>query len=90
MGLGRQAMPLRPSARLAATSSMPYDPRMPRVTLRTETADGKEDTLTEYICDWPDCPNVAEHVVGVVRELRKFAVVCAPHARLMAERSKQS
>jgi hypothetical protein len=68
---------------------MPYDRRMPRVTLRAETADGKEDTLTEYICDWPDCPNVAEHVLGVVRELRAFAVVCTPHARLMAERPKR-
>jgi hypothetical protein len=69
---------------------MAYDRRMPRVTLRMETADGREETLTEYICDWPDCPNVAEHVLGVARALRSFTVVCAPHARLMAERPKRS
>ena len=50
---------------------------MPRVTLRaTDSADGKEDTVSEYICDWPDCPDVAVHVVGVVRELRTFVAMC--------------
>lgn len=64
---------------------------MPRVTLRAdELSDGNEDTLSEYICDWPDCPNVAVHVVGVVRELRAFCAVCADHARVLAERSKRS
>jgi len=62
---------------------------MPRVTLRAaESADGKEDTVSEYICDWPDCPNVAVHVVGVVRELRVFVAMCSDHARMLAERSK--
>jgi hypothetical protein len=62
---------------------------MPRVTLRAdESAHGKENTLSEYICDWPDCPNVAVHVVGVVRELQTFAAVCADHKRELAERSK--
>jgi hypothetical protein len=63
---------------------------VPRVTLRAdESAGGKEDTVSEYICDWPDCPNVAVHVVGVVRELRAFVAVCADHARMLAERSKR-
>lgn len=63
---------------------------MPRVTLRApESADGKEDTVSEYICDSPDCPNIAVHVVGVVRELRSFVAVCAYHARMLAERSKR-
>jgi len=62
---------------------------MPRVTLRAaESADGKEDAVSEHICDMPDCPNVAVHVVGVVRELRAFVAVCADHARMLAERSK--
>ena len=62
---------------------------MPRVTLRAaESSDGKDDTVSEYICDLPDCPNVAVHVVGVVRELRTFVAVCAHHARMLAERSK--
>ena len=63
---------------------------MPRVTLRAhESADGKEDTVGEYLCDTPDCPNVAVHVVGVVRELRTCVAVCAYHARLLAERSNR-
>lgn len=61
---------------------------MPLVTLRTETADRKEVTVTEYICDMPDCPNVAEHVLGFVRELRALAIVCAPHKRLLDGKSK--
>jgi hypothetical protein len=59
---------------------------MPSVTLRTTGPDGKEQTLTEYICDWPDCPNVAEHVVGTLVELRAFCAVCTEHARLIASR----
>ena len=62
---------------------------MPRLTVRVETPDGEDDTLTEYICDWPDCPNVAEHVLGVVRELRSFAAVCTAHAQMLAARSKK-
>jgi hypothetical protein len=62
---------------------------MPRVTLRAESPDGKEHTLTEYTCDWPDCPNVAVHVIGVVRELRAIAAVCAPHARMLAQRPER-
>jgi len=62
---------------------------MPRVTLRAPgSADGKEDTVSEYICDSPDCPNVAVHVVGVARELRTLVAVCGYHARMLAERSK--
>ena len=63
---------------------------MPRVILRTEAPDGStEDTLSEYMCDWPDCPNVAEHVLGCVREIRAFAAVCTEHAKLLAARSPQ-
>jgi hypothetical protein len=52
---------------------------MPRVALRIDVG-GQEETLAEYICDWPDCPNVAVEVVGAIRELRRMAVVCAEHA----------
>ena len=63
---------------------------MPRVTLRApESADGKDDTVTEYICDSPGCPNVAVHVVGVARELQTFVAVCAYHARIPAEGSNR-
>jgi hypothetical protein len=55
---------------------------MPRVVIRSgeRTADGKEESLAEYLCDWPGCPNIAVHVLGAVRELRMFAAVCEEHA----------
>jgi hypothetical protein len=62
---------------------------MPRVTLRIETADHKEVKVTEYICDVPDCPNQAEHVLGFSRELGGFAAVCAPHRRTLGEKNKR-
>jgi hypothetical protein len=58
---------------------------VPQITLRA-TVDGSEETITEYICDWPGCPNVAVEVLGVVRSLRLRAVVCAEHAVRMADR----
>ena len=61
---------------------------MPQVTIRT-TIDGREETLTEYLCDWSDCPNVAVEVLGVVRELKMRAAVCAEHAALLANRVNQ-
>jgi len=57
---------------------------MPSVTLRAIGPDSKEETLTEYICDWPDCPNVAEHVIGVIVELRAYSAVCKKHAAMIA------
>ena len=63
---------------------------MPRVTLRDpELVDGKENTISEYMCDVSGCPNVAEHVIGVVIELRAFAAVCGPHARELALRNRK-
>ena len=48
---------------------------------------GVEETLSEYLCDWTDCPNVAVELLGVVRDLRLTAVVCAEHAALLASRA---
>ena len=58
---------------------------MPRVTIKTgfKTAQGHEEVLSEYICDWPDCPNVGEHVAGVVRELALACVLCREHAGML-------
>jgi hypothetical protein len=50
-------------------------------------ADGQEIVLSEYLCDWPDCANVAEQVVGVVRELRRAFVVCREHAARLPKRA---
>jgi hypothetical protein len=63
---------------------------MPAVTLRAAVGDNKEETLTEYICDWPDCPNVAEQIVGVICELRAFAALCPEHAALLKARQRRT
>jgi hypothetical protein len=52
---------------------------MPKVVLRT-IVNGREEVVSEYICDWPDCPNVATEAIGVVRELRLRSAMCAEHA----------
>jgi hypothetical protein len=46
--------------------------------------DGREETLSEFLCDWPGCPNVAVKVIGVVRELRLVAALCPEHAARVA------
>jgi hypothetical protein len=55
---------------------------MPRVTIRTGlmALDGREEELTEYLCDYPDCTNFATHVLGWLVELRLMAAVCDVHA----------
>ncbi len=54
---------------------------MPVITIQTgfRAPDGQEETLTEYLCDWPGCPNVAVHVLGCIKELRAMVVVCEEH-----------
>ena len=44
------------------------------------TPDGREELLTEYLCDHPGCPNIATHVLGRVRELGLVSAVCDQHA----------
>ena len=70
---------------------MPIATHMPRITIKTGivAADGQEEVITEFLCDWPDCPNVAEHVLGVVRELGMMRVVCQEHA-VMPRRASDS
>jgi hypothetical protein len=64
---------------------------LPRLILRyPQSANAKEETLSEYICDWPDCPNVAEHVLGSIRELRAFVAVCGEHVRLPNPQASQA
>jgi len=59
-------------------------PSMPLVTLRL-TVDDREEILTEYVCDWTDCPNAAVEVVGYARDLRLCRVLCAEHAKLLTK-----
>ena len=55
---------------------------MPQVTIKTGMAgpDGREEKLSEYLCDWPGCPNIAAQVLGCVKELRLAVAVCPQHA----------
>jgi hypothetical protein len=43
---------------------------MSRVTIKTGLVgpDGREEELTEYMCDYPDCPNIATCVLGCHQE----------------------
>ena len=55
---------------------------MGQVTIKTglTAPDGREEELTEYLCDYPDCPNFATRMVGCLVELRQMAAVCEVHA----------
>jgi hypothetical protein len=55
---------------------------MPQVTIKAGFVgvDGREEEITEYLCDWPDCPNLAEHVLGCVRETGTRLALCKEHA----------
>jgi hypothetical protein len=50
--------------------------------------DGTEVVLHEYLCDHPGCPNVAEHVVGVLVELRSIVILCREHAATLHNRGR--
>jgi hypothetical protein len=56
---------------------------MPQVTIKTglKAEDGTEEALTEYLCDWPDCPNVATDVLGCAKEIGISSAVCREHAK---------
>jgi hypothetical protein len=52
---------------------------LPRVTIKMDIA-GREEELREYLCDWPDCSNIATQVLGRVKELGICSAVCEEHA----------
>jgi hypothetical protein len=55
---------------------------IPQVAIKTglKTADGREELLIEYLCDYPGCPNIATQVLGRAVELRLVAAACDEHA----------
>ena len=55
---------------------------MPRVTIKTglTSLEGHEECLSEYLCDWPDCPNIATEVLGCSKELGISSAVCKEHS----------
>ena len=54
---------------------------MPEITIKTGFMgpDGREETLVEYICDHPGCPNPATRLLAAVVELRARVLVCDQH-----------
>ena len=55
-----------------------------------KSADGQEQVLKEYLCDWPDCANVAEHVGGVTRDVALVRAFCPEHAAMPERPSPDS
>ena len=39
------------------------------------------EKVTTYLCDWPDCLNAAEHILGCVKELAACVALCKEHAK---------
>jgi hypothetical protein len=62
---------------------------MPLVAIKTgfAGADGKEEILKEYLCDWPACPNPAVYTLGCITELRAIARVCEHHTPRSQDRT---
>jgi len=58
---------------------------MPHVTIATGfmAEDGREEILTEYLCDVADCPNPAAQVMGFAREAGGGFAVCVEHAAVL-------
>jgi hypothetical protein len=54
--------------------------KMPLITIKSgfPGPDGTEETLTQYVCDWPGCPNQGKHWLGIA-ELRVMALLCDEH-----------
>jgi hypothetical protein len=65
---------------------------MPIVRIRSEdpAGQGGEQILTEYLCDWPDCPSIADDVKAVVRELGITLAYCQAHADEHRRRDQRS
>jgi hypothetical protein len=42
--------------------------------------DGNQQEFVEYLCDWPGCSKVANHVAGCVKELGGVVAFCDQHA----------
>jgi len=63
---------------------------MPRITIKSglRGPDGNEESVSEYLCDWADCPNVATEVLGCSKELGISSAVCKEH--VASQRSQRS
>jgi hypothetical protein len=57
-------------------------PGMPQVTYKIGFMgrESHEEEFSEYLCDWPGCSNVAEHVLGCAKEIGVSVALCEEHA----------
>ena len=55
---------------------------MAQVTVKSGVVgpDGREEQISEYFCDSPNCPNIATQVLGCVSALRLRVALCEEHA----------
>ncbi len=55
---------------------------MPHISIKTgfTDLDGREEELSEYLCDYPGCPNFATQILGRLVEARTMAAVCDTHS----------
>ena len=62
---------------------------MRRVTVKSGIADtdGHEEQITEYLCDSPECPNIAAHVLACVKEIGLSIALCEEHAARLRART---
>ena len=77
----RTAQELLVKTDLIRENSNTEGPFIPQVTIKTgiTTADGHEEQISEYFCDWPECANVATQVLGYAKEIGACAAVCDEH-----------
>ena len=63
---------------------------MPHVAIKTGIIreDGTEEVLQDYLCDWPDCPNVGKHVLGALVDIRAMAILCDEHMATLQKRRR--
>lgn len=76
---------------LPSSQSPARKDNLPLVTIRTgfPAADGSEEVLTAYLCDWPGCANRAIHWLGCIPDIRVVAIVCEKHVPPTRQPSRQ-
>jgi hypothetical protein len=74
--------------RTPASGPTDKDVVMPQVTIKIafDAPNHDPEVLSEYLCDWPGCANVAVHVLGCVKEIGAVAAVCDEHAAALEAR----
>lgn len=61
---------------------------MPQVKVKSGVVglDGREEQISEYFCDSPDCPNIATQLLGCFRGLRLRVALCDEHVAELGDK----